>query len=271
TPRHRTRLPSGEAHMAKSAKIEKADKKPNILVIWGDDIGITNLSCYSHGVMGYQTRNIDRIAKEGMMFTDSYGEQSCTAGRSAFLTGQSVYRTGLSKVGLPGAPIGMSDKLVTIAALLKEQGYATGQFGKNHLGDLNQMLPTNHGFDEFFGNLYHLNAEEEPENPDYPKNPEFRRRFGPRGVLKCASDGKITDTGPLNRKRMETVDEEFLAAALDFIDRQHKADKPWFCYFNSTRMHVFTHLKKESEGKTGLGVYPDGMVEHDGTVGQLLK
>src|SRR5215813_1819826 len=221
---------------------KQEQKKPNILVIWGDDIGISNLSCYSHGLMGYQTPNIDRLAQEGMMFTDCYGEQSCTAGRSSFITGQSVYRTGLSKVGIPAAPIGMSEKIVTIAALLKEQGYATGQFGKNHLGDLNNMLPTNHGFDEFFGNLYHLNAEEEPEGYFYPKDPEFKKKYGPRGVLKCTADGKITDTGPLNTKRMPTVDEEFLTAAKDFIDRQHKADKPFFVWFNSTRMHVFTHL-----------------------------
>src|SRR3974390_852082 len=214
--------------------------QPNILVIWGDDIGITNLSCYSHGVMGYRTPNIDRIADEGMRFTDSYGEQSCTAGRSSFIPGQSVFRTGLSKVGVPGADVGLQAEDPTIAELLKPLGYKTGQFGKNHLGDKDKFLPTLHGFDEFFGNLYHLNAEEEPENPDYPKNPEFKKRFGPRGVLKCTADGKITDTGPLTKKRMEAGDEEFLPAALDFIDRQHAAKKPWFCYFNSTRMHVFT-------------------------------
>jgi arylsulfatase len=245
--------------------------RPNILVIMGDDIGWFNPSCYHQGVMGYQTPNIDRIAKEGARFTDWYGQQSCTAGRAAFVTGQSPIRTGLTKVGLPGADIGLRAEDPSVAEFLKNLGYATGQFGKNHLGDKDEFLPTNHGFDEFFGNLYHLNAEEEPENPDYPKNPEFKKRFGPRGVLKATADGKLTDTGPLTTKRMETVDEEFLAAALDFMDRQHKAQKPFFCYFNSTRMHVFTHLKKESEGKTGFGLYPDGMVEHDGHVGQLLK
>jgi arylsulfatase len=248
--------------------------KPNILVIWGDDIGITNLSCYSDGLMGYRTPNIDRIANEGMRFTDSYGEQSCTAGRSAFITGQSVFRTGLSKVGMPAAPVGLQAEDPTIAELLKNHGYATGQFGKNHLGDKNEFLPTVHGFDEFFGNLYHLNAEEEPEHPDYPKDPEFRERFGPRGVLKSrvtrSGNQKIENTGPLTRKRMETVDEEFLDGALDFMERQHKAGKPFFCWFNSTRMHIFTHLKRRSRGVTGLGVYPDGMVEHDGHVGKLL-
>jgi arylsulfatase A-like enzyme len=246
-------------------------QKPNILVIMGDDIGWFNPSAYHQGIMGYQTPNIDRIAQEGARFTDWYGQQSCTAGRAAFVTGQSPIRTGLTKVGLPGADIGLRAEDPSVAELLKPLGYTTGQFGKNHLGDKDEFLPTNHGFDEFFGNLYHLNAEEEPENPDYPKSPEFRKRFGPRGVIHSYADGKINDTGPLTRKRMETVDEEFLAAALDFIDRQHKAGKPWFCYFNSTRMHIFTHLKKESEGKTGLGIYPDGMVEHDGHVGQLLK
>lgn len=254
-----------------TAKAAQDGKKPNILMIMGDDIGWFNPSCYNSGIMGYQTPNIDRIAKEGARFTDWYGQQSCTAGRAAFITGQSPIRTGLTKVGLPGADTGLQKEDPTVAEFLKQLGYATGQFGKNHLGDKDEMLPTNHGFDEFFGNLYHLNAEEEPENPDYPKSPEFKKKFGPRGVLKCTADGKITDTGPLTKKRMETVDEEFLAAALDFMDRQHKAQKPWFCYFNSTRMHIFTHLKKESDGKTGLGIYPDGMVEHDGMVGQLLK
>jgi arylsulfatase A-like enzyme len=246
-------------------------QKPNILVIMGDDIGWFNPSVYHRGIMGYRTPNIDRIANEGALFTDWYGQQSCTAGRAAFVTGQSPIRTGLTKVGLPGADIGLRAEDPSVAELLKPLGYATGQFGKNHLGDKDEFLPTNHGFDEFFGNLYHLNAEEEPENPDYPKNPEFRKRFGPRGVIKSSADGKTDDTGPLTRKRMETVDEEFLTAALDFIDRQHKAGKPFFAYFNSTRMHVWTHLKPESQGKTGRGLYPDGMVEHDGHVGQLLK
>jgi len=249
--------------------------KPNILIIWGDDIGWFNVSFNNNGIMGYRTPNIDRIAKEGCNFTDWYGQQSCTAGRAAFITGQSPIRTGLTKVGLPGADLGLQPEDPTIADALKPLGYVSGQFGKNHLGDRDEFLPTAHGFDEFFGNLYHLNAEQEPENPDYPKDPEFKKKFGPRGVLKswANADGtqKIENTGPLTIKRMETVDEEFLAGALDFIDRQVKADKPFFCWFNSTRMHVFTHLKKESEGKTGLGIYPDGMVEHDGHVGQLLK
>ena len=261
-------------------------KKPNILFIMGDDIGWYNISAYNLGLMGYRTPSIDRIAREGALFTDWYGQQSCTAGRAAFITGQSPIRTGLTKVGLPGADLGLRAEDPTIAEVLKPLGYATGQFGKNHLGDRNEFLPTVHGFDEFFGNLYHLNAEEEPENPDYPKNPEFRKRFGPRGVLRCWATDKddatedmhygrvgrqrIENTGPLDRKRMETVDEEFLGAARDFIERQHKAGKPWFCYVNTTRMHVWTHLKPQSQGKTGLGLYPDGMVETDGHVGQLL-
>src|ERR1700735_2956707 len=275
--------------MPKSPK-PKTDK-PNILVIWGDDIGIANLSCYSHGLMGYQTPNIDRIAKEGMMFTDSYGEQSCTAGRSSFITGQSVYRTGLSKVGFPGAPVGMSDKLLTIAAALKNQGYTTGQFGKNHLGDLNSMLPTNHGFDEFYGNPYHLNAEEEPELPDYPNEkdfPNFRKMFGPRGVIHSwATDAddpteeprwgkvgkqRITDTGPLTKKRMETCDDEFVAAAKDFVKRQNNAGKPFFVWLNTTHMHLFTHPKPESKGQAGRwqSAYHDTMIDHDRHVGQVL-
>jgi arylsulfatase A-like enzyme len=245
-------------------------QKPNILVIFGDDIGWFNISAYSHGTMGYRTPNIDRIAKEGALFTDWYGQQSCTAGRAALITGQSPIRTGLTKVGLPGAPEGMKKEDPTTAGLLKPLGYMTGQFGKNHLGDRDEMLPTNHGFDEFFGNLYHLNAEEEPEHPDYPKNPEFRKRFGPRGVIKSTADGKIEDTGPLTKKRMETIDEEVTARALDFMERSKKANKPFFLWWNSTRMHIFTHLKKESVGKTGLGIYADGMVEHDGMVGHLL-
>jgi arylsulfatase A-like enzyme len=246
------------------------DKKPNILVIWGDDIGYWNVSAYNQGMMGYKTPNIDRIAKEGMLFTDAYGEQSCTAGRAAFITGQSGFRTGLLKVGLPGAKEGLAPEEPTIAELLKPHGYMTGQYGKNHVGDRDEHLPTNHGFDEFFGNLYHLNAEEEPENPDYPKDPEFKKKFGPRGVIKSSADGTIEDTGPLNKKRMETVDEETLAGALDFMDRAVAQEKPFFLWWNSTRMHIFTHLKPESEGVTGLGIYPDGMVEHDGHVGQLL-
>jgi arylsulfatase len=237
----------------------------------GDDIGWFNISAYNMGIMGYRTPNIDRIGKEGAVFTDWYGQQSCTAGRAAFITGQTPVRTGLTKVGLPGATLGLGPLDPSVADVLKTYGYATGQFGKNHLGDRDEHLPTAHGFDEFFGNLYHLNAEEEPENPDYPKSPEFRKKFGPRGVIKSTADGKIENTGPLNTKRMETIDQEFLDAAKDFINRQHKADKPWFCYFNSTRMHIFTHLKAASQGKTGLGIYPDGMVEHDGMVGELLK
>jgi arylsulfatase len=248
-------------------------KKPNILIIWGDDIGQFNVSAYNMGMMGYKTPNIDRIAREGALFTDWYGQQSCTAGRAAFITGQSPMRTGLTKVGLPGAAEGMKIEDPTVAGLLKAQGYMTGQFGKNHLGDRDEMLPSNNGFDEFFGNLYHLNAEEEPESPDYPKEsqlPGFKKRFGPRGVIKSSAGGKIEDTGPLTKKRMETVDEEVTAAALDFMNRAKKADKPFFVWWNSTRMHIFTHLKKESQGKTGLGIYADGMVEHDAMVGQLL-
>jgi arylsulfatase len=247
-----------------------AQSKPNVLVIWGDDIGQFNISAYNRGMMGYRTPNIDSIANEGALFTDWYGQQSCTAGRAAFVTGQSPIRTGLTKVGLPGAPEGMKKEDPTIATLLRAQGYMTGQFGKNHLGDRDDMLPTAHGFDEFFGNLYHLNAEEEPENPDYPKSAEFKKKFGPRGVIHSFAGGKITDTGPLTRKRMETIDEEVTAKALDFMQRAKAANKPFFLWWNSTRMHIFTHLKKESEGKTGLGIYADGMVEHDGHVGQVL-
>ena len=247
-----------------------AADKPNILVIFGDDIGYWNISTYNQGMMGYETPNIDRIAEEGMFFTDAYGEQSCTAGRAAFITGQLPVRTGLTKVGLPGAHLGMKAETPTMAEYLKSKGYMTGQYGKNHFGDRDEHLPTNHGFDEFFGNLYHLNAEEEPENEDYPKDPEFRKKYGPRGVMKTFADGRIEDTGPLSRKRMETVDEEVTAGSLDFMERAVKAKKPFFLWWNSTRMHVWTRLKTESQGKTGLGLYPDGMIEHDGHVGQLL-
>jgi arylsulfatase len=266
-----TRLLSVLALVSAAAVAQAQPSKPNILVIWGDDIGQSNISAYTFGLVGYKTPNIDRIASEGMKFTDYYGEQSCTAGRSSFITGQSVFRTGLSKVGLPGAENGMKEEDPTIAGLLKAQGYVTGQFGKNHLGDRDEHLPSNHGFDEFFGNLYHLNAEEEPENEDYPKNPEFRKRFGPRGVIKSSADGKVEDTGPLTRKRMETVDEEFLAATLDFIDRAHQQKKPFFVWFNASRMHFRTYVKDELRGISGQDEYADGMVEHDRHVGQLLE
>ncbi len=248
-----------------------AADKPNILVIWGDDIGQSNISAYTRGLMGYQTPNIDRIANEGMMFTDYYGEQSCTAGRSSFILGQSVFRTGLSKVGMPGAKEGINEKDPTIATLLKQEGYATGQFGKNHLGDRDQMLPTNHGFDEFYGNLYHLNAEEEPENEDYPKDPEFRKKYGPRGVIHSYAGGKIEDTGPLTKKRMETIDDDTVAAALSFIERETKAKKPWFVWWSGTRMHFRTHVKPELRGISGQDEYSDGMVEHDRHIGLFLK
>ncbi len=247
-----------------------ATEKPNFLVVWGDDIGWNNPSAYHRGLMGYKTPNIDRIANEGALFTDWYGGQSCTAGRAAFVTGQSPFRTGLLKVGLPGAKEGLSEKDPTIAGLLKNHGYMTGQFGKNHLGDLDEHLPTNHGFDEFQGNLYHLNAEEEPEHEDYPQSAEFKKKFGPRGVIHSTADGKIEDTGPLSRKRMETIDDEVTAGALDFMERATAANKPFFLWWNSTRMHVFTRLKEESQGVTGLGIYADGMVEHDKHIGQLL-
>jgi arylsulfatase A-like enzyme len=253
--------------------------KPNIVVFWGDDIGISNLSCYSDGLMGYRTPNIDRLASEGMRFTDAYGEQSCTAGRSAFITGQSVYRTGLSKVGLPGAEQGMQAEDPTLAELLKPLGYATGQFGKNHLGDRDEHLPTAHGFDEFFGNLYHLNAEEEPEHPDYPDPehyPHFRERYGPRGVLRCkvtrSGKQKIEDTGPLTKKRMETIDDEIVAGAIDFMERKTKAGKPFFVWINTTHMHFRTHTKKRSLGQAGRwqSPYHDTMVDHDKHVGRVL-
>jgi arylsulfatase A-like enzyme len=265
-----------------STPVVQAAKKPNILVLWGDDIGQSNISAYTMGMMGYRTPNIDRIASEGMIFTDYYGEQSCTAGRSSFITGQSVFRTGLSKVGLPGADLGLRKEDPTIAGLLKPQGYATGQFGKNHLGDKDEFLPTNHGFDEFYGNLYHLNAEEEPENEDYPGNmvladgkTTFREKFGPRGVIHSwALPGgrqKIEDTGPLTKKRMETIDDETSDRAIEFIREQQAAGKPWFVWWNATRMHFRTHVKPENRGISGQDVYGDGMVEHDIHVGKFLK
>ena len=267
-----------------------ATSKPNILIIWGDDIGWFNISAYNLGLMGYQTPNIDRVAKEGALFTDWYGQQSCTAGRAAFITGQSPIRTGLTKVGLPGANLGLQPEDPTIAELLKPLGYVTGQFGKNHLGDRNEYLPTVHGFDEFFGNLYHLNAEEEPELPDWPSKkdfPKFNESFGPRGVLRCSATDKddptehprwgrvgkqkIEDTGPLTKKRMETCDDDFVAAAKDFISRQHKADKPFFCWLNTTHMHLRTHTKPSSLGQAGRwqSPYHDTMIDHDKNVPKL--
>jgi len=271
-----------------AAKAQNSNK-PNILVIFGDDIGIANISAYSNGVMGYETPNIDRLAKEGIMFLHYYGEQSCTAGRAAFLTGQHGIRTGLTKVGFPGAPMGMSQEDPSIGGLLKSLGYTTGQFGKNHVGDRNESLPTVNGFDEFFGNLYHLNAEEEPELPDYPKDPSYLARFGPRGVLRCKATDKddptvdprfgkvgkqtIEDSGPLTKKRMETIDDETSAAAIDFMKRKHSENKPFFCWFNSTRMHLRTHVRADHRGRYthGNSEYIDGMIEHDSTIGTLLK
>ena len=252
-----------------------AAKKPNILILWGDDVGWWNISYNSRGQMGYRTPNIDRVANEGMAFTDYYGQQSCTAGRAAFITGQNPLRTGLTKVGMPGADIGLRPEDPTIAELLKPHGYATGQFGKNHLGDKDQFLPTLHGFDEFFGNLYHLNAEEEPEDPDYPKNPEFKKRFGPRGVLHSWADGKggqkIKDTGPLTKKRMETIDDEATEHALHFIDQSTKAGKPFFLWYNTTAMHFRTHIADKHRGKSGQGDYNDVMVAHDENIGRMLN
>jgi arylsulfatase len=255
-------------------KRKNQSSKPNILVIFGDDIGIPQISAYTMGLMGYRTPNLDRIAKEGALFTDAYGQQSCTAGRASFILGQEPFRTGLLTIGMPGDPHGITPWMPTIADMLKTQGYTTGQFGKNHLGDHDEHLPTMHGFDEFFGNLYHLNAEEEPEGYFYPKDPQFRKKYGPRGVLHTWADGKggqkIKDTGPLTTERMPTVDEEFLEAAQTFIADAVAEETPFFCWFNTTRMHVFTHLKPESVGVTGKGLHADGMVEHDGMVGQLL-
>jgi arylsulfatase A-like enzyme len=249
-------------------------KKPNILILWGDDIGIWNISHFSRGAMGYSTPNIDRIAQEGVTFTDYYAQQSCTAGRASFICGQNPIRTGLTKVGMPGAAIGLQKEDPTIAEMLKPLGYATGQFGKNHLGDRDEYLPTMHGFDEFFGNLYHLNAEEEPELPDYPKDPEFKKKFGPRGVLHCLSDGKggqtITDTGPLTKKRMETVDEEITSRAIEWMEKQVKADKPFFLWYNSTAMHFRTHVAEKNIGKSGQDPYSDRMVVHDEQIGEVL-
>jgi arylsulfatase A-like enzyme len=260
--------------VAEPVQAKPPAKKPNILVIWGDDIGYWNISAYNQGMMGYKTPNIDRIAKEGALFTDWYGQQSCTAGRAAFITGQTPFRTGNLKVGLPGAKEGLQKEDVTLAELLKAQGYMTAQFGKNHLGDRDEHLPTAHGFDEFMGSLYHLNAEDEPEHPDYFKDPEMRKRFATRGVIHAWAnpDGtqRIESTGPLTKKRMETIDEEITKATLDYLEKASKSDKPFFLWWNSTRMHIWTRLKAESQGKTGLGIYPDGMVEHDAMVGQLL-
>ena len=244
--------------------------KPNILVIWGDDVGQQNISAYHRGMMGGSTPNIDRIANEGALFTDSYAQQSCTAGRASFILGQHPFRTGLLTIGMPGAKQGIQDKDPTIAELLKNHGYMSGQFGKNHLGDRDEHLPTAHGFDEFFGNLYHLNAEEEPESQFYPKDPEFHKKFGPRGVLHTTADGAIEDTGPLTSKRMETADSEFLAKTIDFIERAHAAGKPFFVWHNTTRMHVWTHLSEKYKDKSGYGMYADGMMELDDTVGILL-
>ena len=269
----KTQYPRSAESLTTTEDVVKAAEdgdQPNILVIWGDDIGQSNISAYTMGLVGYRTPNIDRVAREGMIFTDHYGEQSCTAGRSTFITGQSAFRTGLTKVGMPGADIGLSGKDPTIAEMLKPLGYSTGQFGKNHLGDKDEFLPTNHGFDEFFGNLYHLNAEEEPEHSDYPKDPAFRERFGPRGVIHSYADGKIEDTGPLTKKRMETIDDETVDAAIDFIERQHEAGKKFFVWWNGTRMHFRTHVKPELRGISGQNEYADGMVEHDRHVGKLL-
>jgi len=270
TSAHAQTAPAGTTAPANSA----GSARPNILVIFGDDVGQTNISAYSMGLMGYRTPNIDRIAREGMLFTDYYAENSCTAGRSTFITGQACLRTGLCKVGAPGAPVGLQASDITIAQALKPLGYATGQFGKNHLGDKDEYLPTNHGFDEFYGNLYHLNAEEEPEQPTWPKDDkEFLKAYSPRGVVKASADGKIEDTGPLTKKRMETIDDETTGAAIDFIKKQVEQGKPFFTWMNTTRMHAFTHVRASMRGQSGMtyNEYADGMVEHDGDVGKLLK
>src|SRR5210317_726382 len=269
-PLARIMLPCAALLLMLSGTTWAEEKKPNILVIWGDDVGQQNISAYHRGMMGGSTPNIDRIANEGAIFTDSYAQQSCTAGRASFILGQHPFRTGLLTIGMPGSTHGTPDWAPTIADLVTDHGYMTAQFGKNHLGDQDKHLPTNHGFDEFYGNLYHLNAEEEPETYHYPKDPEFKKKYGPRGVIKSTADGKIEDTGPMTRKRMETADEDFLATAMDFIDRSVKADKPFFVWMNTTRMHIWTRLKPESEGTTGMGLYPDGMVEHDGHIGMML-
>jgi len=269
-PFARIMLPCAALLLMLSGTTWAEEKKPNILVIWGDDVGQQNISAYHRGMMGGSTPNIDRIANEGAIFTDSYAQQSCTAGRASFILGQHPFRTGLLTIGMPGAKQGIQDKDPTIAELLKNHGYVSGQFGKNHLGDRDEHLPTAHGFDEFFGNLYHLNAEEEPESEFYPKDPEFHKKFGPRGVLHTYADGRIEDTGPLTRKRMETADNEFLDASINFIETAHKEGKPFFVWHNSTRMHVWTHLSDKYKGKSGYGMYADGMIELDDGVGVLL-
>ncbi|MBB6459328.1 arylsulfatase [Flammeovirga kamogawensis] len=254
----------------KKKKDKSSSKKPNILIIWGDDIGLWNISAYSNGQMGYTTPGIDRIADEGVLFTDYYGEQSCTAGRSSFITGQSGLRTGMTKVGMPGFPQGQADDDITIAEVLKNQGYITAQYGKNHLGDADATLPTKHGFDEFYGFLYHLNAMEEPEYPNYPKDPEFLKKFGPRGVLDCTSDGPVKDTGPLTVERIKTIDDDITKRSIAFMDKAIDQDKPFFVWWNAAKMHFRTHIKEESNGLSGRGFYNDGMVEHSNHVGQLL-